>query len=154
MAFAQCLRTARETTGARGSTSGVGAGCWTWSLLNPGGVVWRSDVGRRVVRRASDLPRVEDARDHLRCLANTRLSQYNDSWDFQLLLLGKLSSALCLSHRTGKLSACRWKGGVKSIIEHELGKRAVCEAVDSTSDSLVAYRSILHIRQEGRRRNL
>ena len=81
MAFAQCLRIERGTTGARGSTSGVEAGCWTWSLLNPGGVVWRSDVGRRVVRRASDLPRVEDARDHLRCLANTRLSQYNNSQD-------------------------------------------------------------------------
>jgi len=108
MAFAQCLRIVRETTGARGSTSGVGAGCWTWSLLNPGGVVWRSDVGRRVVRRASDLPRVEHARDHLRCLANTRPLQYNNSqgilfaspdWEAQRL---QMRRRMKVNHRATK----------------------------------------------------
>lgn len=41
----------------RGSKSSAEAECWTWLPLNPDGVVWRSDVGPRVVRRASDLPR-------------------------------------------------------------------------------------------------
>lgn len=102
--------------------------------------------GSCVVRRASDLPRVEYARDHLWCLANARLSQYNNSQDSQPLSLDKLSSAFCLTHWTGKLSAYRRKGGVKSIIDHELGKRAVCEAVDRTVDSLIACCSILRIR--------